>query len=122
MKCQVGGLNIIRVGKMEFEKRYNEEGQVAVLISPGYGAGWSTWAHNGNAEAMLFDSRLVDAVLAKMDAQEFVNFCESLGYDEYFGGADDLTVVWLDAGTHFVVEEYDGSESIRTFDDLRYIA
>ena len=107
---------------MEFEKRYNEEGQVAVLISPGFGAGWSTWSHNGNAEAMLFDSRLVDAVLAGMDTQEFVNLCESLGYDEYLGGADDLTVVWLDSGTHFVVEEYDGSESIRTFDDLRYIA
>ena len=107
---------------MEFEKRYNEQGQVAVLISPGFGAGWSTWAHDGEGQALLFDSRLVDAVLAGMPHHEFESYCESLGYDNYMGGASDLTVVWLDAGTRFVVEEYDGSESIRTFDDLCYVA
>jgi hypothetical protein len=107
---------------MEFEKRYNEEGQVAVLISPGFGAGWSTWAHNGEGEALLFDSRLVDAVLAGMPLSEFEAYCESLGYDHYMGGAEDLRVVWVDAGTRFIVEEYDGSESLRTFDDLCYVA
>jgi hypothetical protein len=106
---------------MEYEKRYNEDNQVAVLVSPGFGAGWSTWASD-NAEAMLFDSRLVDAVLADMPVEEFCNLCTSLGYDDYMGGAGDLTVVWLDQGTRFVVEEYDGSESIRTFEDLSYTA
>lgn len=105
---------------MEFEKRYNEQGQVAVLISPGFGAGWSTWSSD-NAEALLFDSRLVDYVLFNgTDGLEA--FAESLGYDEYMGGATDLRVEWLEPGTRFTVEEYDGSESIRTFDDLSYIA
>lgn len=107
---------------MEYTKRYDEEGRVAVLISPGFGAGWSTWAHLGENEALLFDSRLVDAILVEMPKDEFVAYCESLGYDHYMGGAEDLQVVWLDAGTRFVVEEYDGSESIRTFDDLCYVA
>lgn len=107
---------------MEFEKRYNEEGQVAVLISPGFGAGWSTWADSSIEEAVLFDSRLVDAVLAKMPADQFVDLCESLGYDNYKGGAEDLVVEWIDAGTRFTVEEYDGSESLRTFSDLCYVA
>lgn len=107
---------------MEYEKRYDENGLVAVLISPGFGAGWSTWSHGQDSEALLFDSRLVDAVLAKMPEDEFVEYCRSLGYDQYMGGASDLEVVWLEQGTRFVVEEYDGSESIRTFDDLCYVA
>ncbi len=107
---------------MVFEKRYNEEGQVAVLISPGFGAGWSTWADPSIEEAVLFDSRLVDAVLAKMPIDQFADLCEDLGYDNYKGGVEDLEVVWIDAGTRFTVEEYDGSESIRTFSDLCYIA
>jgi len=107
---------------MEFEKRYNDQGQVAILVSPGFGAGWSTWADSSIEEAVLFDSRLVDAVLAKVSTDQFVDLCESLGYDNYKGGADDLEVIWLDQGTRFTVEEYDGSESVRTFDDLCYVA
>lgn len=106
---------------MEYTKRYDEEGRVAVLISPGFGAGWSTWGRS-DSEALLFDSRLVDAILAEMPEAEFVAYCESLGYDHYMGGAEDLRVEWLEPGTRFVVEEYDGSESIRTFDDLCYVA
>lgn len=107
---------------MEYEKRYNEEGHVAVLISPGFGAGWSSWSGSDVNDALLFDSRLVDAVLAKMPTEEFVEYCKSLGYDHYMGGASDLEVVWLEPGTRFTVEEYDGSESLRTFDDLCYVA
>ena len=105
---------------MDYEKRYNEEGQVAVLISPGFGAGWSTWASD-SAEAMIFDSRLVDYVLTN-GTEGLANYAMDLGYDSYMGGAKDVEVIWLDAGTRFVIEEYDGSESIRTFEDLSYIA
>lgn len=108
---------------IEYTKRYDEDGRVAVLISPGFGAGWSTWASDANEqEAALFDSRLVDAILKQMPIEEFCTFVSSLGYELYMGGADSLIVVWLEPGTRFEVEEYDGSESIRTFDDLCYVA
>ena len=108
---------------MEFEKRYNDQGQVAVLISAGYGAGWSTCSDiSSQTEAMLFDSRIVDAVLTGMPEDDIVELCKSLGYDVYFGGVSGLYVEWLDEGTRFTVEEYDGAESIRTFDDLCYVA
>lgn len=29
------------------EKYYNQNGELAVLISPGFGAGWSTWNDEG---------------------------------------------------------------------------
>lgn len=107
---------------MEFEKRYNDQGQVAILVSPGFGAGWSTWCHNpAQVEGMLFDSRLVDYVLTQ-GTESMESYAESLGYEGYFGGASDLEVIWIDQGTRFTVEEYDGSESVRTFDDLCYVA
>lgn len=107
---------------MKFQRRYDEQGRVAVLISPGFGAGWSSWANPKDAEALLFDSRLVDAVLAKMPVDQFQTYCESIGYDHYIGGAGELTVVWLEPGTRFSIEEYDGSENLLTFDNLHYVA
>jgi hypothetical protein len=49
-------------------------------------------------------------------------FAESLGYTGYMGGAEDVRVEWLEPGTRFMIDEYDGSESIRTFDDLCHVA
>ena len=112
---------VIKKHEMEFERRYDDQGLVAVLISPGFGAGWSTWADPEQREATLFDSRLVDFVLAH-GAEGLGAYAESLGYTGYMGGAEDVRVEWMEPGTRFVVEEYDGSESIRTFDDLCYVA
>jgi hypothetical protein len=107
---------------MDYEKRYDEEGQVAILISPGFGAGWSTWARGeAQCEAMIFDSRLVDYVLLN-GTEGLALFAESLGYTSYMGGAKDVEVEWLDPGTRFIIDEYDGSESFRTLDDLIYTA
>lgn len=51
---------------VERVERYTpEDGKIAVLISPGYGAGWSTWAlEEEDVEALLFDDKIVKAVLA----------------------------------------------------------
>lgn len=46
------------------ERYTREDGKIAVLISPGYGSGWSTWAPDEDVEALLFDARIVKAVLA----------------------------------------------------------
>ena len=38
------------------EKYYNENGELGVLISPGFGAGWSSW----NCDEIAFDKRVVE--------------------------------------------------------------
>jgi hypothetical protein len=106
---------------MNYSKRYDDNGNVAILISPGFGAGWSTWTQGEQAEAMLFDSRLVDYVL-QTGAEGLDVYAESLGYTGYMGGAEGVVVQWLEPGTRFLIDEYDGSESIRTFDDLCHVA
>jgi hypothetical protein len=107
------------------------DGKVAVLYSPGYGAGWSTW--NYEYPEMLFDPEIVefleqhenddprDTLLKREVTRKIEEIAEKKYPDGYFGGADDLTIVWLDEGTHFIVNEYDGSESINVRDDMYWI-
>ena len=93
---------------MSYEK-FIRDGKVAVLYSPGYGAGWSTW-NREYAEELLFDSRIVSALLNDgSEAAEAV--AEELYPDTYTGGASDLQVRWLDPNCQFQISEYDGSES-----------
>ena len=38
------------------------DGHVAVIISNGYGAGWSTWHWGDNREILIFHPKLVELV------------------------------------------------------------
>lgn len=96
-------------------------GQVAVLYSPGFGAGWYSW--NKDHKELLFHPKIVEMVEAgrrKEINDEWVK--ENLGVDIYTGGSEQLTIQWLPEGTAFVVNEYDGAETIETLDDLTLIA
>lgn len=44
--------------------KIERDGKVAVLYSPGYGAGWSTWADARYSETLCMDARIVGPVLA----------------------------------------------------------
>lgn len=97
----------------KFEK-YVRGGKVAVLVSPGYGAGWSTWGSPSDALAM--DRDLVEAFLT--GGREAVTKVADRKYpDEYKGGLEDLKVVWVPKGARFEINEYDGYESLRIFSD-----
>jgi len=89
------------------------DGRVAVLISPGFGAGWSTWCDDSQREAALFDRRFVEAAEAGIQDVEPIAK-EVFGEDAYFycGGWRDIKIEWLPIGASFRVNEYDGSESL----------
>ena len=103
------------------------DGDVAVLYSPGYGAGWSTWCYNYNlVETLLFHPLIVEKVesghaneiTTKWLVQQFGEDFE----DVYCGGAYKLEIEWLPEGTAFRIDEYDGSETVITNRQLYYIA
>jgi hypothetical protein len=98
------------------------DGKVAVLISPGFGAGWSTWASADQSKLLLFDRRFVEAVEAGVADIEPI--AKEVTGDEYVCclGWHEVRIEWLPVGTAFTVEEYDGSESLRTVSDLAYVA
>ena len=96
------------------------DGQVAILYSPGYGAGWYTW--NTEHESMLYHPMIVDIVLSnELDWKVKVEVLASLIWpNAYLGGIRDLTVEWLPVGTPFRITEYDGSESLEIRDDVSW--
>lgn len=98
------------------------DGKVAVLFSPGFGAGWSTWSYtkdNAIKEFMVFDEALVELVQRNAGLIEVEAFLERKGItDMYLGGWSGVKIEWLPQGTRFVIQEYDGSESILLADDL----
>lgn len=96
------------------------DGLVAVLYSPGYGAGWSTWASDDIREQILFDPGLVD--LVENEKWEEAQAYAALKYPDFYpGGLDDLHIAWIPVGTQFRVNEYDGKESIEQRDSVDWI-
>jgi hypothetical protein len=103
-------------------EKYEQDGKVAVLISPGFGAGWATWADEELQQQFAMDRRLVEVVLAKgQPTEELMD--EIFGEDQYrYMGGLPVIVEWVDKGRPFYIHEYDGSETIKTTDDLIWTA
>lgn len=113
---------------------YNEDNsEYAVLISTGYGTGWSTineckelaydcrvvwfWVRHNSEE---FCARVKDE--ASYEHFEARTFLENCGYrDVYFGGYKNICLKWVPVGTKIYIGEYDGAEYIRKETDIDWI-
>ena len=95
-----------------------DNGKVAVLYSPGFGAGWSTW--NRGVPEIVFDPAIVKFI--EHDQWAELNTYVTLKYPGlYTGGMPQLAVAWLSVGTEFRIEEYDGAESIKIKNEIDWI-
>lgn len=88
--------------------RVIRDGQVAVLYSPGYGAGWYSIHYN---EALLFDPSIVTWLESK-ELDKIQNYMTLKYPDVYLGGLDELTIEWVHQGVKFRIDEYDGNEAV----------
>ena len=116
---------------MKVEKYVREDGKVAVLYSPGWGAGWSTWCTGDQQEFLLFDRNIVEMVLQtdfqsqlsiqqlEQNAKEYV---DSIWGDcaVYCGGVSSLDIEWMEPGTKFTIHEHDGNEVVMKQEDFRW--
>ena len=93
-------------------------GQVAVLYSPSHGGGWYSW--NPAYPELLFDPAIVE-FLEKQQLEELKVYITLKYPDVYTGGLDGLMVGWLPEGTEFIIEEYDGAESIKIKSTVNWI-
>jgi len=114
---------LFKDGKMIHIKQVKEmekvirDGKVAVLYSPGWGAGWYTWH---GMEELVYHPKLVEMVENNQHKEITKGLiAELLGIiDEddmpfiSVSAIEDLKIVWLPVGTQFLIEEYDGNESI----------
>ena len=85
-----------------------------VLISRGYGAGWSTL----NNSDIAVDKRLIELFENGCTEEEMQEACAKYGYvnvygdPPYMGGFDGLVIEEVPKGSYFKIREYDGSEFI----------
>jgi hypothetical protein len=94
-----------------------KDGKVAVLVSHGWGAGFHTW---GAPVEAIFDPILVD-LIENFKIQEAIDYVLKTYPDAYEGGVKDLDIEWIPEGTKFIINEYDGSESLQLMDDTNWI-
>jgi len=93
------------------------DGKVAVLISYGFGAGFYSW---GAPIEAIFDPKLVELVESE-DFDGANEYVKNTYPGVYTGGVGDLVVVWVDEGEEFIIEEYDGNESIQFKNETQWI-
>lgn len=97
------------------------DGKVAVVYSPGFGAGWVTW---DPGKLNPFHPQVIEMIERGEKSNITEEWCEQvLGLKEvYCGGAPDLEIRWLPQGTRFIIHEYDGSEGIKFADNISWEA
>jgi len=84
------------------------DGKVAVLVSPGFGAGWYTWHRN---EELLYDPSIVEWI-EQGDLDKINTYLELKYPNDTSLGLSDLEVNWVPIGDKFRIDEYDGAESL----------
>ena len=101
-----------------------KDGSVAVLISKGYGAGWSTWG----CKVLAYDKKVIELFdkyppMQSHDMLEIIqNKLAEIGYPHvYMGGYNQLEKQWIPKGVSFRIREYDGSESIEILGQIDFI-
>ena len=100
-----------------YEKLIKDD-QVAVLVSPGFGAGW--YSRNREHEGIAFDREIAEALLAG-DREQAGKIAERKYPDAYLGGLSGLRVEWVGVGSAFEINEYDGSEDLHVIGKRNYL-
>lgn len=101
---------------------YTTGDQVAVILHDHYGSGWFT---QHNILELLFDYRLAEALdkgdlaTANTRLQELEAEYPNAGI--YPVRAKDLVVEWTDRGRKFMIQEYDGWETVWYKDQINWI-
>jgi hypothetical protein len=94
-------------------KKVIRNGKVAVLYSPDFGAGWYSWHHTLE---LVFHPRLIELVEQERNSEiDDELIAEILGIDEKdvpYISSGDVKIAWVNEGTVFRIDEYDGAESI----------
>ena len=88
-----------------------------VLYSAGWGAGFYTW---GAPREAITDSTLID-LIERGELQLAEGYVEKTYPDTFTGGVQSLVVAQVPKGEPFMIQEYDGSESIVLQREINWI-
>ena len=89
------------------------DGKVGVIISCGFGGGW----YREEYPELIFNPKLIEMVEKNIEiTPKFI--LDNFGIEINRIPNRDLCVDWVDKGVKFMINEYDGQESILTIQDL----
>lgn len=98
-----------------------------LLISQGYGSGWSTW----NCPEMATDKDLIRLFENGCTCEEMRLLCLKKRYGAksrynglatpYMGGFNRLKIVEVPKGALYRINEYDGAESVEVFNPDKWL-
>lgn len=103
-----------------------KDGAVAVLYSASFGGGWSSWADEQEKTLLLFDPDIVHLVLQRESGLISARECEEqvdiiIQLKGYTCAQPALLhVCWVPVGSRFIVQEYDGQETVVTQDAIQW--
>jgi hypothetical protein len=119
-----------------YSKLVTEDGLVLVLVSDGYGEGWSSECRDPSLrKQMILDSRLVQFVASedfdKKSEQIFTDLCISVFSKDTFmstyeislsvSGFSQLCIEMIPNNSQFRINQYDGNESVEIYNPKNYI-
>ena len=90
-------------------EKLERDGKVAILYSPGYGAGWSTW-NDDIAEELVFDKDLILAFENGGPDEVEKIAIEKYGDLEHYFSCGKLRIEWIPKGISFYLAGSRGRE------------
>jgi hypothetical protein len=95
------------------EKYINDLGEVGVLVSEGYGSGWSTWNDIRYSNYLCMDKTLVEMKLKGASTEEVEkHILKTIDGYVSMSGWENTEVNWVEQGTAFTLTVRDGDESL----------
>lgn len=115
------------------EKYYRDidgERYVGVVISTGYGAGWSTWGGEHPCDKDFIEYLLENGIVEEdddnliwevdIDRSTVEAYYPNPDTRPYCGGADGLEIHWIKEGSVIRINEYDGNEDIEYLNEAGF--
>jgi hypothetical protein len=110
-------------------EKFVKDNTVAIVLNKDYGNAFSSNIFPKElAIKALFDPVLIKALLINSTGTTLKEVdkkaIEAYIYNKYEwkGNVETLSIVWIPVGTQFIVNEYDGFESILSKDEINWIS
>lgn len=98
-------------------KKVVRDDKVALILTESYGGGWFSWH---GSQSALHDPELVEWIEAGKPEEDLDYFVNK--YPEHsLSTLGELRLQWVPMGERFVIDEYDGWESVVLESNMRWM-
>lgn len=111
------------VKENDYYKLVNDKNEVAILFNSVHSAGWYTW-NRFLGEKLIKDSRIIQYFFSNKYKDYSYNefFTNIMNFEKvpHFSSRQVLKLAFIPQNIKFIIKEYDGIESIETFEEIEW--